>query len=310
MNKFEIQTGMNGIIGKASFRLKKYAPELFLAAGIAGAVASAVLACKATTKLSAIVNKAAEEIDTIHNSAEDTCLADVYSAADAKKDLVIVYTRTGLDVLKLYGPALTLGAASIASVLASHNIMRGRNAAIAAAYAAVDNSFKQYRGRVMERFGEEVDRELRYAIKAHELEETTIGKNGKEKTVKKTVSTVGVDGISDYARFFDEASPCWEKDSSYNLTFLLAEQNYANDRLRARGYLFLNEVYERLGIPTTKAGQVVGWLYDPEKGEGDNYVDFRIYDTNREKARDFVNGYERAILLDFNVDGPILDAME
>ena len=79
--------------------------------------------------------------------------------------------------------------------------------------------------------------------------------------------------------------------------------------LRRKGHLYLNEVYDMLGIPRTKAGQIVGWIYDEEHPVGDNYVDFGIYDSNKPRVRDFVNGYERTVLLDFNVDGNILDMM-
>ena len=64
-----------------------------------------------------------------------------------------------------------------------------------------------------------------------------------------------------------------------------------------------------LGIPRTRAGQIVGWIYDKKNPIGDNYVDFGIYDTNKEANRNFVNGYERTILLDFNVEGNILELM-
>ena len=64
-----------------------------------------------------------------------------------------------------------------------------------------------------------------------------------------------------------------------------------------------------LGIPKTKAGQVVGWVYDPEHPVGDNYVDFGLFDLDRERVRRFVNGDERNILLDFNVDGNIWELM-
>lgn len=92
--------------------------------------------------------------------------------------------------------------------------------------------------------------------------------------------------------------------------FLRAQQNYANDLLVKRGYLFLNDVYKMLGFEPTRAGQVVGWRHEPEKSDCDGYVSFGIYNANRETARDFVNGYERSILLDFNVDGPILDTLD
>ncbi|HQE50129.1 MAG TPA: DUF6353 family protein, partial [Fervidobacterium sp.] len=236
---------------------------------------------------------------------------DQYTPEDAKKDLAIVYIQTGLKLAKLYAPAVALGTLSIASILASNNILRKRNVALAAAYATVDKTFKEYRNRVLERFGEQVDKELRYNIKAKKIEKIVVGEDGKEKKVKETIQVAEIPGYSDYAKFFDPSSPAWEKNAEYNLMFLKAEQNYANDRLKARGYLFLNEVYERLGIPPTKAGQIVGWIYDPDNPNhnGDNYVDFGLYNIHKEKTRDFVNGYEEVILLDFNVDGPILDRL-
>lgn len=310
MNKKELMSRMQGSLGKMGFQIKKHSPEILLAAGIVGGVISAVMACKATTKLSTILAKSSDELDAIHDCEKNETLAEDYTKDDAKKDLAIVYAKTGVAIAKLYAPAVVLGTLSITSVLASHNILHKRNVAMAAAYATVDKAFKDYRARVVERFGEAVDHELRYDIKAKKFEETVTDEKGKEKTVKNKVSVSGIDGYSDYARFFDEYNRYWEKDAEYNKMFLRREQAYANDILKSRGHLFLNEVYERLGFPLTKAGQVVGWKYNPDNPTGDNYVDFGMYDTNREAARDFINGYERAILLDFNVDGPILSAFE
>ena len=218
-----------------------------------------------------------------------------------------MYVQTGVKVAKLYAPAVAVGALAITSVLSGHNIMRKRNAGLAAAYVALDKSFKDYRGRVVERFGKELDRELKYNIKSQELEETIVDEKGKEKTVKKTVGVVDPNEISDYAKFFDESCTGWSKDPEYNLLFLKKQQNWANDKLKAQGHLFLNEVYDMLGIDRTKYGNVVGWIYDEKNPNGDNFVDFGIYDIYSDRARAFVNGYERNILLDFNVDGPILD---
>ena len=91
--------------------------------------------------------------------------------------------------------------------------------------------------------------------------------------------------------------------------FLLRQQNYANDLLKSKGHLFLNEVYDMIGIPRTKAGQVVGWIYDEKNPVGDNFVDFGIIDIHKERNRAFMNGYEKNVLLDFNVDGNILNLM-
>lgn len=308
MSKKDIISKVTGTIHKIGFSLKKRSPEIMVAVGVVGVVASAVIACRATTKVSGILDDTKEQMDKIHECSE-TKPENEYSDEDAKKDTAIVYVKTGVKLAKLYAPSVILGALSIASILASNNILRKRNVALAAAYTAVDTSFKEYRSRVVERFGEEIDKELRYSIKDKIIKETVTDESGKEKTVEKIVKVADPNVYSDYARFFDETNPNWEKDSEYNLMFLRSQQAYANDKLVAQGYLYLNDVYDMLGIPRSKAGQIVGWVYNPDNPIGDNYVDFGIYDTNREKARDFVNGYERSILLDFNVDGNILDLM-
>lgn len=310
MNKNELMISVSRTFNNLCFKARKHSPEILVAAGVIGTVATTIVACRATTKASAIISEAKTSLDAIHDCMANEALADKYTKEDSRKDLTMVYTKTAVEFGKLYAPTVILGAASISCILASHNILRKRNAAIAAAYATVEKGYKEYRGRVIERFGEVVDRELKYNIKAKEIEETVINEKGEEEVVKKTVEVVDIDGYSEYARFFDESSPYWEKDSEYNLMFLRAEQNYANDRLRANGRVFLNEVYERLGIEKTKAGQVVGWVYDPDNGDGDNYIDFGIYDCRRDRARAFVNGYERCILLDFNVDGNIWEQMK
>lgn len=124
---------------------------------------------------------------------------------------------------------------------------------------------------------------------------------------EKKMEKPDVHDISPYARWFDRDCDNHKiRDSVYNLYFLRCQQNYANDKLRSRGYLFLNEVYDMIGIPRTRVGQVVGWVYDERNPVGDNFVDFGIYE-DRNAA--FINGYVDKVLLDFNVDGNILDAL-
>lgn len=305
MTKIQLMNNVTRIAHKVGFQLKKHSPEIFVAAGVAGTVVSAVVACKATLKVHEVMDKTRNDIEDIHEAMETgvTKAGEKYSEEDSKKDLAIVYAQTGVEFVKLYAPAVILGGLSITSILAGHRILSKRNVALAAAYATVDNGFKEYRGRVIERFGEELDRELKYNIKAHEVEENVVDENGEVHVEKKIIETADIPEHSQYARFFDEACSGWDKDPEYNLMFLRQTQNYANDKLKAKGYLFLNEVYDMLDIPRTQAGQVVGWMLN---GDGDGYVDFGIYDVHDERKRAFVNGHERSILLDFNVDGEIL----
>ena len=289
--------------------VQKHSPEILAGVGVVGVVTSTVMACKATMKLNDILEESKETRDKIREVESNPRYEEQYSHEDAKKDLTINYTQTGLKIAKLYAPAVILGSASLGCLLASNDILRKRNAALSAAYMTVDKSFKEYRQRVVDRFGEEVEKEIRYNIKAEEVTSTVVAEDGSETTVTETVKTMDPNLYSDYAKFFDEASPYWQKDPEYNLMFLKSQQQYATDLLRARGRLFLNEVYEMLGIEKTKAGQIVGWVYNPENPIGDNFVDFGIFDMSKERVRAFVNGYEPNILLDFNVDGNIWDLM-
>lgn len=302
-----ISTKAASFVKKTGFQLRQYSPEILVVAGVIGTVVSAVMACKATTKVNDILEQHKEDVEKIHTVAKDEKYADEYTESDMKKDLTIVYAQTALKFAKLYGPAVLLGGLSITGILTSNNILRKRNIAIATAYAALDKSFKGYRERLTERYGETVDRELKYGIKAQKIEETVVDENGKTKKTKTIVPVVENEKNSVYARFFDETNPNWEKNPDYNLMFLRAQENYANQRLRADGYLFLNDVYESLGIPKCSIGQVVGWIYDPEDQNADCHVSFSIYDLYRAVTRDFVNGFEPAILLDFNVDGVMWD---
>lgn len=306
-NKTEIITHLTRTLNRTGLKIKKHSPEILLVTGTVGVVASTVMACKATLKVEEIVDEAKEKIDTIHQVSADPTMAEKYSEEDGKKDLAIVYTQTAVKFIKLYGPSVAIGVTSLACMIGSNRILNKRNAALAAAYAAVDKSFKEYRGRVIERFGKQMDRELRYNIKAQEIEETTVDANGKETITKKTVDVMDPNSYSQYAIVFDDSNEGWDPDPERSKYFLIQQQNWANERLKSRGHLFLNEVYDMLGAKRTKAGAQVGWVYDENNCEGDNFVDFGIFDTNSPKARDFVNGIEKVIVLDFNVDGYILD---
>ena len=306
---------MKKIINKVKFNVVKHSPEILMGLGIAGVITSTVLACRSTLKVQEILDYKEENMNNIKEVLSEG--REDYTEEDARKDKTIIMTTTALRIMKLYAPSVIIGAGSIACLLQSHNVMRNRNAGLAAALAATTESFKQYRERVTEKYGDEVDKEMRYGIKKEKKEKD--GKKTKEEIV------VGCDEkeLSGYARYFNENNINWSDDPQFNLMFLRQNQNWANDKLISQGYLYLNDVYEALGFPKSKAGQVVGWVYDPNNNEhGDNYVDFGIYDLNvkgyrnemtndtiSEERQDFVNGYRNSILLDFNVDGNIWETM-
>lgn len=305
MNKAELVSKATLAFGKTKFKLQKHSPEILIVTGIVGTVVSAVMACKATLSVPEIVEEHKDALNEVHENPGNLPVEQI------RKETAMVFVRTGAKFVKVYAPSVILGSLSIASILASNDILRKRNVALGAAYATLNQSFNEYRNRVIERFGDKVDKELKYGLQTKKVETTEVDpETGKEKKKKEAIEISSGVLASPYAKFFDESSRCWEKDAELNLMFLRREQAYWNDKLRARGYVFLNEVYERLDIPTTRAGQCVGWIYNPDRPNGDNYIDFGMYDITREPTRDFVNGLERVILLDFNVDGVILDKIE
>ena len=268
---------------------QRYAPEILTALGVAGVATSTVLIAKQTLKLEATVAKAEDRILTAHETKNEGDNLAVVKA----------YMANTSDMVKLYGAPVMLAIASIASILAAHGIMRRRNAALVAAYGVLETAFANYRERVREAIGEDREQELYVGAR----ETTEVSESGK-KTVKKDLSG---GPKSPYALLFDETNIYWEPEAGTNKTFLLIKQQHLNDKLNVKGYLFLNDVHRALGFPDTKAGQIVGWIADTTKGDG--YVDLGIFEPMSDVKRDFINGHERNIWLNPNVDGPIIDKL-
>lgn len=281
--------------------VKKHSPTILLTAGLIGFGATVIMSSRATLKLDDILQTHADN----EKAAQDVFDSgnEKYTEADYRKDRVYIWSRTAVALGKLYGPSIIVGTASVACVIGSHNILNARNASLAAAYKTVETAYNRYQERVAEEFGEEKAREFRYDM----VKEETVDEDG-EKTVKKT-NVSGASSPSMYARFFDELNPNFNRtDHELNRLFLHCQERYANDLLITRGHLFLNEVYDMLGMDRTTAGQVVGWVVS--KDGTDNYVDFGVFDADNLEKRMFVNGDERAVLLDFNVNGVVYDLIE
>lgn len=292
-----VPNAMSRQVGRAALKTRAKSPQIMFAAGVVGVVATTVMASKATLKLDRLVNDIEDTKQKI-SDLEGSSLADgkEYTAEDAKKDRIVVTTQGAIKIAKLYAPTVIIGTLTIGCFTGAHVTLSRRNVALTAAYAGLQEAYNGYRDRVREKYGEQTELEMYHGTVQKEV--VTNDVNGPKKT---TITTI--DGTrSPYARFFDEVSPQWNPQPEYNLIFLRMQQQWANDMLKARGHVFLNEVYDHLGLERTKAGAVVGWVM----GNGDNYIDFGMYD-DRPAVREFVNGREASILLDFNVDGVILD---
>jgi hypothetical protein len=297
-----IPAAVTSKFGRQLLHMQKASPQVMFISGVTAGLASTILACRATLKLSDVLEDAenlkakADQIHSTRVTEED------YTDKQHAKDLTVIKVKTILNVSKLYAPAAGLAMISVALLTGSQITLNKRNASLTAAYASVDQAFEKYRERVVEQLGGDADRDFRYGTEI--VTETVEGDDGKKKNVKHT-RVDSENKPSMYARFFDEMCNDWKRNAEYNRAFLHCQQNFANDKLRMNGHIFLNEVYDALGIPRTKEGAIVGWVLD---GNGDGFVDFGIFDdlTNPE-VRNFVNGREHSILLDFNVDGVVYD---
>jgi len=285
-------------LGQSKLYFKKNGPTILTSAGVIGLVGTAVLAGRAAVKAKPVVDDIRHGLTAIENQDLDAN----YTRKQQAQDYMRAVGDATKDLGKIYGPAVIVGGLSITCIISAHGMLKKQNAALTAAYGALDLGFRAYRKRVVEEFGEEKDRDIFRGVVGRREEMDADGRP----CVIEDLGDV-IPGATIYGRFFDESSVYWSKTPEYNLTYLIHVQNTANDRLISRGHLFLNEVYDDLGIPRTQFGQVVGWKYYPnnDNPRGDNYVDFGIYNIKDEVSRAFVNGHERSIFLDFNVDGVI-----
>lgn len=278
-------------IGRSVLQAKKNSPHIFFVVGLGGIIVSTVLACRATLKLEETMDDIKAELKEIEMMrVESERNGTHYPEQAYYKDLTHVYTKSAIRIGKLYGVPVVIGSVSIAALTGSHVQLAHRNAALTATLAAVTKAYDEYRIRVREELGAEKEQAIFDGVKEEKVEI-----DGKKEIVK------SITGRSQYARFFEPNNVNWKNDLELNRIFIECQQSYANHLLKARGHVFLNEIYDALGFERTTPGSVVGWVLD---GDGDGYIDFGLYDIINV---DFVNGNARGASLDFNVDGVVFD---
>ena len=278
-----IPTTVTNKLGRHILKAAKHSPQGLFVVGIAGVIGSTVLACRATMKLETKLNDFTNEVDELKSNPE---------TKEYRRDMAYVYAKNTVGIVRMYAPAIVVGTAAIGALTGSHVTLTRRNTSLTAAYSAVAMSFDAYRDRVRAEIGDEKELSIRQDILS-----VVTSKDG----VVESVGFRDPNKLSTYARIFDESSTAWVKNPEQNRIFVQCQQNYANDLLQARGHVFLNEVYDMLGIDRSQAGQVVGWVIGDN---GDNYIDFHMFHPDNAA---FINGSERSIVLDFNVDGVIMN---
>jgi len=285
-------------LSRSGLLIQKFSPEVLIVVGVVGVVAATVVACVATKKLDEVQEDAKKDLEEASEKVKADPEGNTYTDVMYRRDVTVAHTQRVIAVARLYAPAALIGMLSISCLLGSHYILSKRNAGLMAAYKAVDEAFKKYRKNVVDEYGPEKDYELRFK---QPKQEETLDKDGKAIVTKKSEDVNPCFG-SMYAKWWDDSSCEFQRNYDMNFFFLKTVQNFMNEKLRLHGHLFLNEVYDALGIPRTQEGAVVGWVL---KGNGDDFVDLSIFNPANDVNRDTINGYSCPFLIDPNVDGII-----
>ena len=278
---------------------KSHSSDLKMGFGTASVIGGTVLLCKETITACDIVRTYREEKQKLIDDGAE------------KKDINKLKAKTAGKVVITMLPGAAVEAGGLVSMWNGYSKTKTALISVGLAYEELKTFTDGYRQEVRERYGEEVDEELAYHYKTAEV--VVEDEDGNEHTETVKIYPADSKGMpSPYARYFcyGEAEGA-ERDFDYNDHFLHAQQRACRDCFRARKAFMLNDVYDLLGIKRSKAGNRVGWIYDPNNPEGDNQIDFRIRVVYREvlDADGNPNGFERVHMIDPNVDGVVEDGL-
>lgn len=278
---------------RSALRVKKNSPQILFYGGIIGTVATTVLASRATLKAVPVMEQLRAEraeLDTFHG--EGRVSEDDYTHVAVQQ-----YTVASLQLARLYGPTVLVGIGSLVALTKSHQQLNARNTALTMAYTGLFKTFEAYRDRVRDQLGPDIDQQFLHGTVQKEIEYED--KSGRTRT--KEITVLDPTSAAALTYFYDANTNSWCKDPGYNQNFLDGQQEWATILLQRQGHLFLNEVYSLLQIPHTREGAVLGWVFK-DLGNNDMFVDF-----GHHKDGEFVAGYKRDVMLEFNIHGPILD---
>lgn len=284
-------------------RISKHAPTILSVTASAGVIATGYLAWKAGTRFEDVEGRDWDRRKECLRNADTIPDEDVPKIERKNRILFI------LDTVRTVAPAAIVGAATITMIYFSNSISKKRLAAMGAAYATLQTAFDGYKRTMVEALGKEsVDKILKPKLpNAGKSAEEILSSDNKSDAANVSDAVVNsLKALSPYARIIaEESSTCWDPNEDYTSQNLAAVQLWANRRLERKGHLFLNEVFDQLGLSRTREGAVVGWL---KNGKGDNYVSFGDFDASiyRVPSDDYTR-VDSNFIVDFNVDGMIWD---
>lgn len=195
--------------------LKRNASTILTCVGAVGVVATSVMAVKATPKALTLIEKAKKE------KGEDLTKWETVKAAGPT-----------------YIPAVITGVATIACIFGANVISKHQQAALMSAYALLDSSYKDYKNKVDELYGEEA------------------GKNVRAEIAKDKYTGDGVLLDDETELFYDFFSGTYFESTKEKV---LRAEYETNRALYVNGAVSLDEFYDFLGIDPGMSCDDLGW---------------------------------------------------
>ena len=208
--------------------LKKNSATILTVAAAAGVITTSILSAKAAIKASRVLAHKEEE-----------------------KSEKLTFEETISAVWTIYIPPVVVGMSTIACVFGANILNKRQQASLASAYALVDSSYKEYKAKLKELYGEEAHNSIVDAIAAEKCDEVHISSGGLT-----SAYTQEIESDTEPRLFYDEYSGRYFETTIEKV--LLAEY-HLNRNYILRGFARLNEFYEFLGLEPTDYGETVGW---------------------------------------------------
>ena len=212
---------MNNMLRKTGKLVKRNAPIIVSTVGAVGVVSTAALAAKATPKALILLQQAKEE-----------------------KNEELLLTEKVIAMAPAYIPATLVGVATVACIFGAHVLNKKQQAALMSAYALLSSSYQEYKDKVKELHGEEVENQVKNAVANDKYEKEDREDDGKN-------------------LFYDEYSKRFFRATN---EMVLRAEYYINKEVNLNYYATLNEFYDLVGLPLTDYGNYVGWsssqMYD------------------------------------------------
>lgn len=281
--------------------LVKAAPGLMITCGIAGVAVGSYKAAQVTPMAKEAIAEFKATRDAIEQHEEDP---------EAKRECIKAgYRSLGSTLLHAYAKPVLFVTGGTALILGGHGIVSKKLATTTASLISTDRIFRNYRNNVIEDQGEEADFRYRTGVKTVNVETVEQDVRGRKRKVNKEYDVLEELVNDPFLKLFDESNPNFTKNPTRNLDFLRQQVDFLNRRLVAEGFVSLNDVLYQLGYNRCAEGSIYGWFYDPDNPNCHNEIDIGIKDIRRKTIQNAINGYEPVILLNFNVDGLIINKL-